>query len=515
MAVFALVRTELIRASRRSWTYWLRTLYAAVLATILVLAWVALSGHADEWQMRPQVGHRLFRLFLWIEYGLLQGVAVLALAGAVAGERHRRTLPVLLSTRLSGWSILTGKLVAGLLPVLLLLAAGVPLVCLLLVFGGFSLTEVLAAKTIVFLSAAFAGTLALFCSTLLRSVTAVFLTASFLLALFLSLGMTGSTMHPLTALGRLLDGRIQPGAVGVPAGLLLLLTLLLLGLASLLLRLVHADAGRAGGDVRVSPAARGRMVLQRLAATTARMNPLFARERFRGWRDNGVRAAVTLGIALFPILLFSTRAQQGVWIPLLIGVVLVAVAIQAVRVFQQERMRGTLPVLLSTPSSRETLFRGGLAVAGCRAGWLAVVAGSYMAFQFALGRIGESGVLLMGAGSVLGYGFFVCALGYVAGMRMRNLGTALLAVCAGVLVVDALLLGVHLGLLRDVDPAQAPHVTMLYWLFLPWERLVLMERVPGALVVSWGMTVAIRVGVGLLVLGVGQRGTDRLLGRIS
>lgn len=517
MAVFALIRTELIRASRRQWIYWLRTIYAAVLATLLLLAWVSLSGHAGEWQMRPQVGHRLFRIFSWAEYAVLQAVAVLSLAGAIAGERHHRTLPVLLSTRLSSFAILAGKWLAGLVPVALLLATGVPLACLLLVFGGFSLIEALAAKILILLVAVFAAALTLLCSTLLRGVTAVFLASSILLILFQALGLAvvGSPAHPLHVFARLLQGHTPPEAVWLPGAVLLALSFLLLGLASLLIRVVQADAGgREATAAQASSGKREQTLLRRLRATTVGMNPLFARECFRGWRNGAAYPAIWTGVPVLPVLVFSTQAQQAFWVPLLIGVTLLAMTIQAIRVFQRERMRGTLPVLLSIPAGRNALFRGGLLAAGWRGGWLACVPVGYVCIQYAMGRMASGGVVLVAVGSVLGYGFFVCALGYVAGMRIRRMGRALLAVGGVVAGLDLLLLGMEWFVLRHGDPAHAPQVTMLYWLSLPWDQLVLMPRIPGGVLGSWVVTTTIRVGVGVLILFLGQHYTDRLLGRI-
>src|SRR5207247_861175 len=74
----------------------------------------------------------------------------------------------LLCSKLSAFSLLAGKLVAGLANVLLLIAASVPLFSLVYFFSGISLAQVLSTLVVLVMTAVVVETFSLFCSTLLR-----------------------------------------------------------------------------------------------------------------------------------------------------------------------------------------------------------------------------------------------------------------------------------------------------------------------------------------------------------
>ena len=72
-----------------------------------------------------------------------QGVAVLVLtpaivAGVVADEKRRKTLQYLMVSRLTSTEIILGKLFARLLHIGVFLAIGLPVMCLISLFGGSS-----------------------------------------------------------------------------------------------------------------------------------------------------------------------------------------------------------------------------------------------------------------------------------------------------------------------------------------------------------------------------------------
>ena len=56
--------------------------------------------------------------------------------GTIAGEKQRKTLHYLLASELSSAEIVLGKLMARMLMVLVYLVAGVPMLFLLMLFGG-------------------------------------------------------------------------------------------------------------------------------------------------------------------------------------------------------------------------------------------------------------------------------------------------------------------------------------------------------------------------------------------
>ena len=83
----------------------------------------------------------------FVAFAWAQGVALLCLvpallAGVIADEYQRKTLHYLLASRMSSASIVLGKFAARLLHVGVILLIGVPVVCLVALFGGLDPKEV-------------------------------------------------------------------------------------------------------------------------------------------------------------------------------------------------------------------------------------------------------------------------------------------------------------------------------------------------------------------------------------
>src|SRR5690606_10392777 len=85
--------------------------------------------------------------------------AALATASAVSQEKDRRTLDLLLMTRLSNSELVLGKLMASLLNVLVVLLAALPLFMAITLFGGVSTGQVLRVFAVTAGAALMAGSL--------------------------------------------------------------------------------------------------------------------------------------------------------------------------------------------------------------------------------------------------------------------------------------------------------------------------------------------------------------------
>jgi len=118
-----------------------------------------------------QIGAQLYALLSFIQLFLIVFIAPAFTATAINGEKERQTFDLLLCSKLSAFSLLAGKLIAGLVNALLLIAASIPLFSLVFFFGGVSPTQVLSTLVIFVTTAVVAGTFGLFCSTLLRRTT--------------------------------------------------------------------------------------------------------------------------------------------------------------------------------------------------------------------------------------------------------------------------------------------------------------------------------------------------------
>lgn len=123
-------------------------------------------------------------------------------AGAISGEHEQLTYDLLVATPLPPHRILSGKLIAALWYVLLLLFAAVPLGSVILLFGGLAPLDLLRALALLLVTALAAGMLGLLCSALSRRT----LRATILAYLLIMLVIMGAYFITL-----LRAGSAQPG----------------------------------------------------------------------------------------------------------------------------------------------------------------------------------------------------------------------------------------------------------------------------------------------------------------
>lgn len=114
------------------------------------------------------VGQGLFAALALAETLLITFLTPALTAGAVSSEREQLTYDLLLATPLRPGRILSGKLIAALSYVLLLIFAAVPLGSVILLFGGVAPRDLLKVLLLLLSIALAAGMLGLLCSTIAR-----------------------------------------------------------------------------------------------------------------------------------------------------------------------------------------------------------------------------------------------------------------------------------------------------------------------------------------------------------
>ncbi|WP_435007037.1 ABC transporter permease subunit [Tundrisphaera lichenicola] len=135
-------QAELLTTARRARYYVVRTIYGLIILFQVYLSyesnrWVVGGGQGNlQINQMAEFGESIFKSF-----AILQAVVVIFLTpalvgGTIADERQRKTLHYLLTSHLSGFEIVVGKLAARLLHVGVLVALGLPVVSLIGLFGG-------------------------------------------------------------------------------------------------------------------------------------------------------------------------------------------------------------------------------------------------------------------------------------------------------------------------------------------------------------------------------------------
>jgi ABC-2 type transport system permease protein len=174
MTFTALLTKELRLRLRRERFVWLLIIYLLVMGLLgfgfLQRANVFSGGY--QGYLLSQIGAQLYALLSFIQLFLIVFIAPAFTATAINGEKERQTFDLLLCSKLSAFSLLAGKLIAGLVNVSLLIAASIPLFSLVFFFGGVSPLQVLITLVIFITTAIVAGTFGLCCSTLVHRPTA-------------------------------------------------------------------------------------------------------------------------------------------------------------------------------------------------------------------------------------------------------------------------------------------------------------------------------------------------------
>src|SRR5262245_9072798 len=107
-------------------------------------AWLVLAGTQIIRSVgdMAKFGSILFFILAPLQLALLTFLAALRAASSVAQEKDKKTLILLLMTRLTNHELVLGKLLASLLDVLVMLATAAPIFTLLTLFGGVSAAQV-------------------------------------------------------------------------------------------------------------------------------------------------------------------------------------------------------------------------------------------------------------------------------------------------------------------------------------------------------------------------------------
>lgn len=129
---------EALTLPRHARHYRARVFYLGALWVLGLTAWQAAFGWGQYISQGDLAffGAQLFQLLAYSQLSLVLFFSALIAAGAVAQEKDRRTLVLLLVTDLKHREIVLGKMLASLLQITLFVAASVPVMSLLLLLGG-------------------------------------------------------------------------------------------------------------------------------------------------------------------------------------------------------------------------------------------------------------------------------------------------------------------------------------------------------------------------------------------
>ena len=163
-----------LNTTLRSWkTYGALTVYVAILIAVERIAmessvrsygYYGYGGYGFD----PKSITTLYSVLAGFQFALIAIITPALTAGAIAGERERQTLNLMLITKMSTFKIAVGKLMSSLSIIILLIIASMPVFAMVFYYGGVSLLDLIAVILYTILSAAAMGSICIFLSSLFK-----------------------------------------------------------------------------------------------------------------------------------------------------------------------------------------------------------------------------------------------------------------------------------------------------------------------------------------------------------
>ncbi len=381
---------EWLTTSRRWQVYAARSALVGILLVALLLAhWNASSGMTITTPAAlARIGEALYMAIVGTQLALVLLAAPAATAGAICLDKVRGTLTHLLVTDLSDGEIVLGKLAARLVPVVGCVGCVLPVMALGMLLGGLDPQALIGAMLITMSVAVFGSALAFTFSVWSHKTHEVLLATYAVWAVWLLAGaMTEGLLWSLFGVSapvwlsfidpfhQVFAAYTNPGTVGwtswlIYSGVLLLFSALLAALSVLRLRAVAVrQLGRGTQTTRKRRwrrERRERPAGRFLPGPSLDRNPVLWREWHRRRPSRWTRVVWGLFIVLSSLFSLVTIAQSGSptrefgalvnAFQVTAGLLLVCVA--APTALAEERVRGSLDVLMSTPLPTRSILWG-------------------------------------------------------------------------------------------------------------------------------------------------------------
>lgn len=164
------------RSMRLSWGI---TAYEGIILLILIFSLNIFENLSTSFYDAENYYSRLVTLFpiLSIAQIVIVGLIIpIMTASSISGEKERQTFDIMLTTSMTPFAIIAGKLFSAVSRVLLFVLASIPLMSIAFIYGGMSWLTLLYFLIAVTLYACFAGSIGILSSTICRkSITAIIL----------------------------------------------------------------------------------------------------------------------------------------------------------------------------------------------------------------------------------------------------------------------------------------------------------------------------------------------------
>lgn len=181
-----IVKKDLQVAARSMRISWGLFAYEALLALafLLALAVIQSANSYDGSNIYASLIY-LFPVLAVTQICIVTLVMPILTASSISGERERQTLDLMLTTCMSPFAIVVGKVVSALIRILFFVVGSLPIMALSFVVGGLSWSNLFYFVLAVILQSVLSGSIGIFCSSVCRkSISAVILSFVFYFVIY-------------------------------------------------------------------------------------------------------------------------------------------------------------------------------------------------------------------------------------------------------------------------------------------------------------------------------------------
>lgn len=191
MRINPIVKKDLQVSARSMRLAWGLFGYEAILAIAFLLAMMVIREESRSLYGSGNIYNSMVYLFPVIGISQLCIIALITpiiTASSISGEKERQTFDVMLTTAMSPFSIVFGKVTSAVVRIMFYVLGSLPIMALSFIVGGLGWSTLLLYLLTVLLLAVFSGSIGIFCSSICRkSITAVILSFVFYFVVY---GMT-------------------------------------------------------------------------------------------------------------------------------------------------------------------------------------------------------------------------------------------------------------------------------------------------------------------------------------
>lgn len=401
-------------AGRRIRHLWMRTAYLGILAAIVIIGVLIMQSGESSLADLAKNATQVFNIVAQVQLLMVCILAPLFTAAAITQEKDSQTYNILLSTPLTNGQIVFGSLLSRLYFVFMLLVAGIPLFCIMMVYGGVTGEEIILSISLAGATALLTGSMAISISVIKIGTGRTIFTFYLAIALYLIVVYAMSNLsalippeaqpapttgariswlaafHPFLALAVVLGKTLAPpeGSVahyGFPGRYLLafpqysyLVITVVTSLILVSLSLFFVRRGAKEGEITIWSRLFEKLGLSRKRGEQTRSprhvwhNPVSWRESVTGAAAGGgflARYAVLgagLAVAITLLILYGfgslTLSETRAWLfgiaAVEVGIALFIATATAATSMTREKESNTLELLLSTPLTSKQIITG-------------------------------------------------------------------------------------------------------------------------------------------------------------